>query len=459
MEKNAKKLHNRFSEFLRKRTPGQIVVVMFALIVFLGAGLLTLPAAARGGQSHGFLTALFTATSATCVTGLVMGDTWSMWSGFGQIVILLLIQLGGLGFMSIFSIFLFTLKRQFGIKNRMMLSQNFGVDSLESVVKLMKRALWGTLIIEGGGAVILAVRFAFDFPLLQALKLGLWHSISAFCNAGFDILGFLMPGGSLIPYGLDPVVSITVMLLIVVGGLGFFVWTDLFEYPQTKRLSIYTKLVLVISGILIFGGALVIVLLEWNNPDTFGPLSFGQKILAALFQSVTARTAGFDGIGQGALTEATKGFTSFLMLIGGSSGSTAGGLKTVTFGVIVLSVIANANGSKNVTVFHRTVQKKQLQSAFTLGAIMLALIFFGGLVISASGGFALSDSLYEAASAIATVGLTTGITPSLRVLPKLLIILYMFFGRVGVMTISLGFLFRRKSDELYTYAETNLLIG
>lgn len=459
MTKAWEQLNKRVAEYLRKRTPGQIVVVLFALLVLVGALFLTLPIAARDGNSHGFLTALFTATSATCVTGLVTGDTWTMWSGFGQAVILLLIQIGGLGFMSIFSIFLFTLKRQFGIKNRMMLSQNFGVDSLESVVVLMRHALLGTLLIEGAGALILAVRFSFDFGVLQGIKLGVWHSISAFCNAGFDILGFLMPGGSVIPYGTDVVVMVTLMLLIVLGGLGFFVWNDLFDFPKTKKLSIYSKLVLLISGILIVCGAALVALFEWDNPATIGNLPVGQKILACFFQSVTARTAGFDGMGQGGLTEAGKGITSFLMLIGGSSGSTAGGLKTVTFAVIVLSVVANSRGSRNVTVFRRTVQKKQLQAAYTLGAMMLALTFAGALVISATGGFSLSDSLYEAASAIATVGLTTGITPNLSIAAKLLLIVYMFFGRVGVMTISLGFLFRRKSDELYTYAETSLIIG
>ncbi len=459
MDKKTEKWNTRLAQFLRKRTPGQIVVVMFLLIVFLGAILLTLPAAARSGKSQGFLNALFTATSATCVTGLVMGDTWTMWSGFGQVVILLLIQLGGLGFMSIFSIFLFTLKRQFGIKNRMMLSQNFGVDSLESVVRLMRHALMGTFLIEVGGALILTARFCFDFDFLKSLKLGVWHSVSAFCNAGFDILGFLMPGGSLLPYGRDPVVLLTVSVLIVVGGLGFFVWNDLWDSRRTKRLSIYTKLVLLITGILIFGGAIVYAILEWNNPQTLGGMRFGEKLLGCLFQSITTRTAGFDALGQGNLTEASKGFTSFLMLIGGSSGSTAGGLKTVTFGVIVLSAWANARGSRNVTVFHRTISKKQQHTAYTLGMLMLTLTFAGGLVISATGGFQFSDSLFEAASAIATVGLTAGLTPSLTVGAKLLIIVYMFFGRVGVMTISLGFLFRRKSDELYTYAETNLLIG
>lgn len=446
-------------DFLRRRTPAQIVVVMFGLMILLGTALLCLPFASRSGRSCGPLTALFTATSATCVTGLVVGDTWTLWSGFGQVVILILIQVGGLGFMSVFSVFLWTLKRQFGIKNRMMLSQNFGVDSLESVVRMMRHALIGTGMIEGCGALILSVRFALDFGVWKGIRLGVWHSISAFCNAGFDILGFRFPGESLAPYASDPVVSVTVMLLIILGGLGFFVWNELIDFRKTRRLSVYTKLVLTISGILILGGALGTALLEWNNPATLGRMGTGEKILQSFFQSVTTRTAGFDGFGQGGLTEAGKGFTSFLMLIGGSSGSTAGGLKTVTFGVIILSAISSARGSRNLTVFHRVVPRKLQHTAFTLGTIMLSMVILGGLFLSATGGFSLNDSVYEVVSALATVGLTAGLTPLLGTAAKLLIIFYMFFGRVGVMTISLGFLFRRKSDELYHYAETNLLIG
>ena len=459
MRRGWKQLKKRLSAFLRKRTPAQIVVTMFALIVLLGAVLLSLPAASRTGQSHGFLTALFTSTSATCVTGLVRGDTYVMWSGFGQIVILCLIQIGGLGFMSIFSVFLLALKRQFGIKNRMLISQSFGVDSLESVVRLMRQALLGTLLIEGAGALILGIRFSVDFGFLQGMKLGVWHSVSAFCNAGFDILGFVQEGGSLIPYGGDAVVCCTVMALIVVGGLGFFVWSDLLQWRKTRRLTVYSRLVLLVTGLLIVVGATLFALLEWNNPATLGEAGVGQKLLGSFFQSVTARTAGFDSVGQGGLTEASKGLTTFLMLIGGSSGSTAGGLKTVTFGVIVLAAIATARGGRNVIVFRRTVSQKQCRVAYTLGALMLALIFLSGLLISAMEHVGLLDAIYEATSALATVGLTTGLTPTLGVGTQLLIILLMFFGRVGIMTISLGFLFRRRSDESFRYAETNLMIG
>lgn len=455
LQKQQKKL----AVFLRKRTPGQIVVVIFACIILLGTLLLSLPAASRTGQSHGVLTALFTATSATCVTGLVRGDTWTMWSGFGQVVILLLIQIGGLGFMSVFSIFLLAMKRQFGIKNRMLLSQSFGVDSLESVVRLMRSALLGTLLIEATGAAVLAIRFSADFGFWKGLRLGIWHSISAFCNAGFDILGFLAPGESVIPYGTDLTVMVTLMLLIVVGGLGFFVWGDLLQLRRKRRLSVYSRLVLTVTAVLIFGGAAAIALLEWNNPASIGGASMGEKLLYSLFQSVTTRTAGFDGIGQGGLTDAGKGVTTLLMLIGGSSGSTAGGLKTVTFAVIVLAIANAARGGNGVTVFHRTVAPKQLRSAFTLGGLMLALIFLGGVLISAWEGAPLTDSIYEAASALATVGLSTGLTPTLGVASQLLIIVFMFFGRVGVMTISLGFLLRRKADDQFRYAEANFIIG
>lgn len=459
MVRSVKKLNKRIGAFLRKRTPAQIIVVIFALIVLIGTALLSLPEASRSGQSHGFLTALFTSTSATCVTGLVLGDTWSLWSGFGQAVILILIQIGGLGFMSMISVFLLMLRRQFGIKNRMLLSQSFGVDSLESVTRLLRHALLGTLILELAGAIVLALRFSADFGWSRGIRLGVWHSVSAFCNAGFDVFGFYRPDSSLITYQSDPVVLVTVMLLIVLGGLGFFVWSDLLQWRKARRLTVYSRLVLIITGILIVGGAVCVAAFEWNNPATLGDMPVGQKLLGSVFQSVTARTAGFDALGQSGLRDPTKGVTSFLMLIGGSSGSTAGGLKTVTFGVIVLCAIATARGSGRVNVLHRAVSKKQLYSAFTLGTLMLGLVMIGGVVLSASNGFSLTDSIYETTSALGTVGLSTGLTPSLNTASRILLIFYMFFGRVGIMTISLGFLFRRKSDELYSYAETNLLIG
>ena len=450
-----KLLKSRF----RRISPQQLTVIVFFGIVLFGTLLLALPFSSRSGQSAGVINSLFTATSATCVTGLIVRDTWLQWSWFGQTVILVLIQIGGLGFMAVVSIFMLLFRRRFGMKDRMVLSQGFGLDSQEGVVRMMRRALLGTLLIEGTGALILTIRFSFDVPFFHALRLGIWHSVSAFCNAGFDILGYATPGQSLIPYNNDAAVNVTVMLLIILGGLGFFVWDDICRNRSLKKLSPYSKLVLLTTCSLLLFGTAVYLLLEWNNPKTLGNMGPAQKLLAAAFQSVTTRTAGFDAVGQGNLTESSKAATVLLMLVGGSSGSTAGGLKTVTFAVVLLYALSSARGRHNLTLFHRNVPRKQIINAFTLATLMIGLIFVGGIVICSLDGVSFLDGLYEAASALATVGLTTGITSGLCVASKLMLTAFMFFGRVGLMTISVGFLVRKNASESYRYADTIMLIG
>ena len=280
-----------------------------------------------------------------------------------------------------------------------------------------------------------------------------------FCNAGFDLTGVIQPGANLNVFNDDPVVYLVIMTLVVVGGLGFFVWEDVVSRRKFKQFSVYTKLVLITSGALILGGALLIALLEWNNPDTLGQMPVWQKILNSFFQSVTVRTAGFTSVDQGALTEGGKAVSIFLMFIGGSSGSTAGGIKTVTFLVLVLFVVARARGKQTVTVFHRTIPHSKVTDAVTIIVIMVGLAFAGAIFICATSPVGFTDALYETASAIATVGLTAGVTPLLSVPAQLMIIVFMYFGRVGVLTISLGFLMGDKAQDRYTYAQTNLLIG
>ena len=442
-----------------KLMPTQIIAITFAMIILLGAVLLTLPAASRDGISCGFRPALFTATSATCVTGLVMYDTWTQWSAFGQIVIISLIEVGGLGFMSAASLFVFLFRRKVGLKQRMLMAQALSMDEMSGVVKLQKWVLLGSLSIQLLGAAVLLLRFWPEYGFRRALIWGIFHSISAFCNAGFDIFGSVAPGASVITFNNDPVVLITLMALVVLGGLGFFVWEELARLRSLKKCSVYTKLVLVTSSVLILGGAAVILLLEWNNPGTLGDMPWGQKILNAFFQSVTLRTAGFAGVDQALLTDAGKAVSTVLMLIGGSSGSTAGGLKTVTFVVLLLFLWARARGRSTVQVFHRTVPREKVMDAMTITGIMIVLAVFGAMFISATSPVSFTDSLFEAVSALATVGLTAGVTASLSIPAQFLIILFMYFGRVGVLTISLGFLMGDKAEERFRYAQTNLLIG
>ena len=452
-----------FHYFAMKRnrtlSPTKIIAITFALIILVGASLLTLPAASRSGVSCGFRPALFTATSATCVTGLVLYDTWSQWSGFGQIVILSLIEIGGLGFMSAASIFVFFLRRKVGLKQRLVMAQALSLNDMEGVVRLQKLVLTGSLSMEAIGALILTLRFWPEFGFGQALKWGIFHSVSAFCNAGFDIFGCITPGASLMEFNSDPIVLLTLGSLVVIGGLGFFVWEEIATKRHFKEFSVYTKLVLISTAVLVLGGAVILCILEWNNPATLGKLSFGDKLLNGLFQSVTLRTAGFAAIDQAFLTEGSKGFSMLLMLIGGSSGSTAGGLKTVSMVVLVLFIATRARGRETVSVFRRSIANDKVMDAMTIAVIMVSLAFFGGVFISATSPVGFTDGLFEAVSALATVGLTAGVTGSLSIPAQILIILYMYFGRVGVLTISLGFLMGDRAEDRFRYAQTNLLIG
>ena len=457
-------LRNRVLIWLRKRrrkplSPMQIIALSFVLIIALGTFLLTRPIASRDGQSCPLLPALFTATSATCVTGLTPFDTWTQWSGFGQGVLLCLIEIGGLGFMSMATLFIFLLRRRIGLKQRMLMAQALSLNDMNGVVRLQKTVLLGSLSVEGLGALILTVHFLPRFGLGKSLWLGVFHSVSAFCNAGFDIFGFLEPGASLGQFQNDPVVLLTLGVLVIVGGLGFLVWEELAERKPFRKCSVYCRLVLATTLVLLLAGWALTCLLEWNNPQTLGGMPVWQKLLGGLFQSITLRTAGFAAIDQAKLTEGGKAMSMLFMLIGGSSGSTAGGLKTVTFVVLVLFLWARLRGRGTVCAFRRTIPDSQVMDAMTIATAMVLLSFFGAVFICATSPVGFTNALYETVSALATVGLTAGTTGSLSVPAQCLIILYMYFGRVGVLTISLGFLSGDRVTERFRYAQTSLLIG
>lgn len=440
-------------------SPTQTIALVFACIILVGTGLLMLPFASRTGISVGPLSALFTATSATCVTGLVVGDTWTLFSGFGQAVILCLIEVGGLGFMSAACLVIFLFRRKIGLRQRMVMAQALSVNEMEGVVRLQKWVLLGSLTIQFTGAIILFLRFLPEYGWSTALRWGVFHSISAFCNAGFDIVGSVAPGQNMMLFQNDPVVLFTLMGLVVIGGLGFFVWEEVATCRNIKKWSVYTKLVLISTLVLILTGTVLTLLLEWNNPHTLGNMPVGQKILNSFFQSVTLRTAGFSSFDQAGLTEPGKAVSIVFMLIGGSSGSTAGGLKTVTVLVLVLFVISRARGRSRVSVFRRNIPGEKVMDAMTIISIVVGLALLGAIVICVTSPVSFLDALYETASALATVGLTTGVTPNLSIISKLMIIVFMYFGRVGVLTLSLGFLLGDRAEERFQYADTNLLIG
>ena len=457
-------LRNKLMAWAMKRrgralSPTKIIAVTFLILILTGAFLLTLPVATRDGQGCDFLRALFTATSATCVTGLTPFDTYTQWSGFGQGVLLCLIEVGGLGFMSMATLFVFLLRKRIGLKQRMVMAQALSLNDMEGVVRLQRTVIFGSLSVEALGAAILAAYFTPRFGFWKALWLGAFHSVSAFCNAGFDVFGFLEPGASLMTFQNDPLVLLTLGALVVIGGLGFLVWEELAERKPFGRMSVYTRLVLSTTGALLLAGWVLTCLLEWNNPDTLGNMPVWEKLLNGFFQSVTLRTAGFAAVDQGKLTEGGKAVSMVIMLIGGSSGSTAGGLKTVTFVVLVLFIWARLRGRSTVCAFRRTIPESQVLDAMTIAIAMLILAMFGAVFICATSPVGFTNALYEAISALATVGLTADTTLRLSVPAQWLIILYMYFGRVGILTISLGFLTGDRAAERFRYAQTSLLIG
>ena len=446
------KFHNNFNST-------RLVALSFGAVILLGTLLLLLPVSSADGSSCGLLTALFTATSATCVTGLILVDTLTGWSLFGQVVILLMIQLGGLGFMTIITLFLLAFKRKISMTNRMMMMSTFNLNDMDGVVRLMRTALKITFFTEGVGALILALRFIPRYGFWPGLWKGLFVSVSALCNAGFDLMG-TEKLGSLSSFSGDPVVLFTVMFLITFGGLGFLVWDDLIQNRcRWKSLQLYSKLVLGMTGGLILLGAIYFFCAEYANPATLGPMPVWEKVLNSLFQSVTLRTAGFAAMDQGGLYDSSKAFSCVLMLIGGSSGSTAGGLKTVTIAVLLLSLRAGLLGKSEVTVCSRSIPAGRVLSALTLTMVVLCLFFAGSMTISLINSVPFLDAAYECASALATVGLTTGITPQLSSLTHILLICMMYLGRVGILSFAFAFLTRTNGTERIHYPPVDFLIG
>ncbi len=454
---------NFFSKHNIKISPVQKIAIGFILVILTGAFLLSLPISSRAGVSTSLVNALFTASSATCVTGLVVFDTYQYWSGFGQMIILLLIQIGGLGFMTVATLFSFFINRNISVTERIVMSKSFGLNDLSGVVRLAKHVLIGTFLIELIGAIILSTQFIGEFGVIGGIIKSIFHSISAFCNSGFDIIGQKAAYIGLTPYVSNATICITIMGLVVIGGLGFFVWEDLYNYFRKKitKLSTYTKLVLVITGILIFAGALLIFLFEFNNPGTMKNLSLKGKFLSSFFHSITPRTAGFNTLEIPNMTENSKVLTMILMFIGGSSGSTAGGIKTVTVGLILIAVFQIARGRRNIVISNRKISNDNLLRALSIFMIGLLMVLVGSFVLNTiEPNLDYFVCLFECISAFGTVGLTFGITPELNSLSKLVLILLMYFGRVGILTITFSIVLGMdKNKQKLSFPETNVMIG
>ena len=417
----------------RRLTPARIIIFGFLALILFGALLLTLPVSTRDGLGASFEDALFTATSATCVTGLVVQDTYTYWSPFGQAVVLALIQIGGMGVVTM-ALAIFTITgRRIGLKQRVVMQETVSAPHVGGMVRLVGFIVRGTLLVEGAGAVVLALRFCPQFGFGKGLWFAVFHSVSAFCNAGFDLMGESGAFSSLVHY--SALVNIAIMALITIGGIGFFVWDDLLQNGlHFRRYRLQTKLVLVTSGLLIVLPAAYLYFVEFSHPQWAG-LSAGERVLAALFQSVTTRTAGFNTIDQTALSGPALMLCTLTMLVGGSPGSTAGGFKTTSLAVLVLCVASVLRQRDSIQVFSRRFPPVVLRHTATLVTLYAGLFLAGAMAICEWDGVPLSAALYETASAIATVGLTVGITPGLGLASHLVLVFLMYFGRVGGLTL------------------------
>lgn len=437
--------------------PTKVIVLSFFLMILFGALLLTLPVASKNGQSVGFLNALFTATSATCVTGLIVVDTLTHWTVFGQLVIISLIQIGGLGIVTLATFFSVILGKKIRLKGMLLAQESINHFSFEGVVNLVRKIVLVTIMFELTGAALLATRFVPQFGWRSGIYKSAFTAVSAFCNAGFDLIGNFK---SLTEYNGDPIVIYTVTSLIIIGGLGFVVWKDLFEFRKNKSLYLHTKVVLLITGLLIFGGAAFIFVFEFNNPLTMGNLSFFEKINAAYFHSVTTRTAGFNSLPTNEMKEISKVATIILMFIGAAPGSTAGGIKVTTFGVLLLAVISQIRGAEDTIIFKRRVPTSSIYKALSITGMALFLVISVTTIMLAVEPSSFINVLYEATSAFGTVGITTGITPGLTPLSKMLLILTMFLGRVGPVSFALALSLRSgRSKYDMVYPEGKIMVG
>ncbi|WP_339291462.1 TrkH family potassium uptake protein [Paenibacillus sp. FSL E2-0201] len=431
------------------------MVLGFASIILIGALLLMLPISSTSKNAVSFIDALFTATSATCVTGLVVLDTGTTFTIFGKTVIMVLIQVGGLGFMTMATLFAMMMKRKISLRDRLILQEAMNQGSMEGIVRLIRRVLIYSLVIEGCAAVLLSIRWAFDMPLGKAIYFGIFHAVSMFNNAGFDIFGDFR---SLTDYVYDPLVNIVVMFLIVSGGIGFIVMSDLVEFRVKRKLSLHSKVVLSTTAGLIVIGALVIFIFEFTNQRTLGDLNLGGKILSAFFQSVSPRTAGANTVDIAGLRQASQFFMVILMFIGASPGSTGGGVKTTTFTIMIGAVIAMLRGREDVVLFRYRLAQERIYKALTLTLLALLLVLSVSMLLSTTEDSNFLAILFETTSAFATVGLSMGLTPELSVIGKILICLTMFAGRLGPLTLvyALG---PKQGKPLYKHPEGKIIIG
>ena len=438
-------------------------MLSFLGLILLGSLLLWLPISAADGKPAPYLDALFTATTATCVTGLVTLPTFSTWSIFGQITILILIQIGGLGVVTTVSAVMILLHKRMGIGNRLLLQDAFNLNSLSGVVRFVKRVMVGTFLVEGIGALCYMFVFIPEFGL-KGIWISLFTAISAFCNAGIDIIG----PNSLCDYATNPIINTVTILLIILSGIGYLVWWDVLQTVKKaagkhrrifRNLTLHSKIAITTTLILVFGGAIAIFLFEYHNPKTIGQLSWFDKAQVSLFQSVTTRTAGFASVPQENLTNASSILSLLLMFIGGSPVGTAGGIKTVTFTVLAVSALATIQNKNEVSLFHRNISKQAVNKAVAVTAMSFGILFISTLLLSAVTDADALDILYETVSATATVGLTCNLTASLTGAGKAIIIATMYLGRVGPISLALALNSSKKKTNIIKNPTEDISVG
>lgn len=440
-----------------------VILFSFLAAILVGACLLALPVSSASGESVRFIDALFTATTATCVTGLIVAPTFSTWSIFGQVVILILIQIGGLGIITVISAITAISHRKMGLSERMLLQDAFNLNSLSGLSTFVGKVVRGTLIIEGIGALLYMTVFVPEFGA-RGIWISIFTSISAFCNAGIDIIA----ENSLCNYATNFTVNAVTSLLIILGGIGYIVWLDVIRVLRErkynkcrmwKRLSLHSKIAISATALLILLGALPILIFEYNNPLTLENMSLPEKLVASLFQSVTTRTAGFATMPQENLTNASAAVSLLLMFVGGSPVGTAGGIKTVTFAVLIASAISAIKGKNEVTMFGRTISKQAAIKAAAVTFTSFSIMFISTVLLSAVTDASALDILYEATSATATVGLTRNLTPLLNDFGKLIITLTMYLGRVGPISLAVAFNLKKENQNVIKNPTENISVG
>ncbi len=453
---------SRFLRLMQKKatgiSPPIVVFISFFMVILIGAIILTFPISSETHEATPFIDALYTSTSATCVTGLVVFDTGDHYSLFGEIVILALIQVGGLGLITLMTFFIAMMRRKTGLKSMVLAQESLNTFDWQDSVRLIRGVVKAVFVIEFIGAVLLSIAFVPRYGL-QGVYFGVWHSISAFCNAGFDVLGGLK---SMSEYNGNPLVIYTISALIMIGGLGFIVWQDVWHYHKTKKLQLHTKMVLLISIILWIGGTLFIYAVESGNVNTLASMPTKERINAAVFLSVNARTAGYASFNLNAMNDVTKVFTSLLMFIGAASGSTGGGIKVNTLGVMIIAILSVIRSSDQIVCQKRRVSTNTALKAFTILILSGTWLIVATMLISLMNPeFRLVNSLFESTSAFGTVGLSIGMTtsPDYGPMSKIVHILTMFMGRVGPMTFAITLTLGKHRNNDIVYPEGKIVVG